>query len=119
MTDEIKNALSDDEWEAKVAFDAGTWGHDPLDRHLDAYQDFDLMRVEVRNKHATAALCLFGQPFGFTREDVEAIEDFLSCSIGQDGGGDHILDSPVGEAAYRRVGSLVARIASLLPPEPA
>jgi hypothetical protein len=60
--------------------------------------------IPLEPAHAVAALSLFGQPFGFTREDVKALlytlDDAGKC------GTDDILQS------------IAERIAALLPPEP-
>lgn len=55
-------------------------------------------------RHALAALCLHGQPFGFSREDVRLVE-FIAEFDPQD----H-PDVP-------KLRSLAARISALLPPE--
>ena len=65
------------------------------------YRDDDL--------RAVAALCLYGQPFGFTQEDVDAI---TRC-----------LESDVWITVYQYedaepLESIRARIAALLPPTP-
>lgn len=56
------------------------------------------------NDHATAALCLYGQPFGFTREDLTCLR-YVMASLDH-----HGIPQPCLE-------SLADRIAALLPPE--
>jgi len=57
--------------------------------------------------HAIAAGCLHGQPFGFTRDDVDTLLDIIAPDISTplDGRGD-----------VARLASLADRIAALLPP---
>jgi hypothetical protein len=59
-----------------------------------------IVRPELR--HALAALCLYGEPYGFTREDVEFLGMMAQAS-----------DPMFGNFAR----SLADRIAALLPPE--
>lgn len=85
--------------------------------------------ADPRGLHALAALCLYGQPFGFTQEDVECLR---CCAADQR---KHMTDwLEVGEVdlattgkqrliiaeSYRRIAdwfdSLADRIAALLPP---
>ena len=75
------------------------------------------MHIKPSLRHALAALCLYGQPFGFTQEDVDAL---LSNLHDDDCGAlwalyDHECTchrSPT----IARLQSLAARIAALLPP---
>lgn len=60
----------------------------------------------VGRRHALAALCLHGQAFGFTHEDVEDLRWFGSAFM------------VPGTGASRRALNLAARIAALLPPPP-
>ncbi len=53
------------------------------------------------DRHALAAFCLDGQPFGFTREDAELVR---------------IASGEVSDR-YRRLQGLAERIEALLPPE--
>lgn len=59
---------------------------------------------EDGSRHALAALCLHGQPFGFTREDVELLRAVA----------DAIQYDPTEDRVLR---SLAKRIEALLPPE--
>lgn len=59
----------------------------------------------VDRPHAMAALCLFGQPFGFTQEDVAALL--------------YTLDDAAKCGTDEKLASIAARIAALLPPPPA
>lgn len=66
--------------------------------------------VPPTERHALAALALHGQPFGFTREDVEKLRAMPDSK-------------DVGEGCYASIDdgpwftSLIARIKALLPPE--
>lgn len=63
-------------------------------------------RVEIEPppaRHALAALCLYGQPFGFTRADLEALAD--------------VLRQPLARGTAAPLVGLSHRIAALLPPE--
>lgn len=59
----------------------------------------DSLSVKPERRHTLAALALYGQPFGFTREDVEMLR-----SAAEIPGRDDLHD-------------LAARIEALLPPE--
>ena len=57
-----------------------------------------------QDRHALAALCLHKQPFGFTSDDVVALQDLAAFVVN--------------DSEYRKQAlSLAARIAALLPPE--
>ena len=60
----------------------------------------------IGRRHSTAALCLHGQPFGFTWEDVAVLRDIAAPDIG----------TPL-EGDARALTSLADRIEALLPPE--
>ena len=83
--------------------DCVTWGHGAV--------------LDAEDRHAAAALCLYGQPFGFTREDVEALQfegnDLLAWA------GDAETDDE--RRRMNRHGfqllNVASRIAALLPPE--
>lgn len=62
----------------------------------------DDMVFDGKERHALAAFALYGQPFGFTREDVEALRAEAYARHDDDG---------------KRLASLADRIAALLPPE--
>jgi len=62
-------------------------------------------------RHGVAAQCLYGQPFGFTREDVTFLRDHAKEMEGEFGLGDN---APM----LVSLRSLAARIEALLPPEP-
>ncbi len=111
-TPSVSPALTHEEWFPKASADWTPTGP----RCSDAMGDFWIeggaiwRAVEgegeqmVDNPHGLAALCLYGQAFGFTREDV----DLLNKAILQY----HWREKPA-------IGlqSLASRIAALLPPE--
>jgi hypothetical protein len=67
------------------------------------------IRDAVRERHALAALCLHGQPFGFQARDVAALRDLLRGL--QEVGVHFVADQA------EIVSDLADRIAALLPPE--
>ena len=93
--DEIELALTDAEWETF------------LSDSPNARLGWVAMLTPLR-PHSSAALQLYGQPFGFTWEDWDVLESAFD-EIPQyiDGGNDAILDGII---------ALQARIAALLPP---
>lgn len=100
MTDEIKPALTSREWETLRLWKAGKMigGHVRGSTVLSLSDDL---------AHGAAACALYGQPFGFTREDVELLLGPWPAEVDYD-------------AKYeysRRTRALAARIAALLPPE--
>lgn len=96
MNEPIEPALTPEEW-AEIAPGDGLW-----DRWEAVWQDeFGAHAPE----HAMAALCLHGQPFGFTHEDVRKLRDM------PDGTGYASIDDPEWFA------SLLDRVRALLPPE--
>jgi hypothetical protein len=70
----------------------------------------DELAEQVERPHAVAALCLFEQPFGFTRGDVELVRDCIGMEWDRGERGEM-------DALEKRLESLAARIAALLPPE--
>ena len=102
MSDEIRPALSADEWE-RGAYDgvdvsarqrtASLTGRPRLDIEVRSSPIGSDVLGDPRDLLALAALALYGQPFGFTWEDVD------------------LLRQP-----YINMPNLAARIAALLPP---
>lgn len=117
MSDEaVTPALTAEEWGdssgswiKRDAFEL-EWGNDGA---LDMYGPgfgFAFGPEDSGDLHALAALALHGQPFGFTRGDVELVRDCIGMEW--DRGTRDQCDQ-----MERRLESLAARIAALLPPE--
>lgn len=60
--------------------------------------------VYVKERLALAVICLHGQPFGFSIEDVAILDDVLAFIDGMESGCD------------LRIKSIIDRITALLPP---
>jgi hypothetical protein len=136
MTDEIRPALTAEEWKGPPNFVGGPpsgipevrWplGGDRVRRAVY----WDEVRPEVfygeldtktgiggadniQRPHALAALCLYGQPFGFTHEDVAALWDLHGMALNAiDERGD-LEDASVPP----RAAAAIAKIEALLPPK--
>lgn len=105
MTDEpITPALTPEEWRLFIglAIDADVEERAPVDAFAD-----------TASPHKCAALCLYGQPFGFTQEDVNAWRAL--CDEWHIDLSDDEWMSPATRAFTR----VIAKIAALLPPPPA
>lgn len=89
MSEPIKPALTAEEWEPIV----------------QRRRDFGIPEIIHRN----AAIALYGQPFGFTREDVKLVRDVEAVNDS-----DMYALSDEYLARYR---DLADRIEALLPPE--
>lgn len=89
-------------WEAYVERGGGEY-QDPPRLHLwrDGYG------VQAGRDHALAALALYGQPFGFSHEDVREIQD-AGFAVMKFGGN---------RAWQQRLQAIADRIKALLPPE--
>lgn len=96
-------ALTKEEW-ARLTIDEGQSEY-AEDAVADAIAESNL-NTWGDARHALAALFLHGQPFGFTREDVELLREEAG----------HEIDAGNGRE-YRRLESLADRIEALLPPE--
>lgn len=101
MSDDIKPALSLDGWEKVRDLDL-----------LPALADQIAFRTHYTT-HGVAALCLYGQPFGFTQEDVTALRAFIASAR-------EYIGPPERQTEWTRradvLDSIADRIASLLPP---
>jgi hypothetical protein len=106
----IEPALTPEEW---TEVDAKRWltvenndiqrGADADGEYLIIYPNGEGAAFQER-RNAVAALLLYGQPFGFTQEDVDALLE----SIGN--------DRQSANAACERAERVAAKIAALLPP---
>lgn len=110
----IRPALTAEEW-PRLAYTAES-SDDRLSLSDDCVLDSDGGIVAYpEERHALAALALYGQPFGFTRADVDLLRELanpMACGARRDGITD---DAPAFQAAFR-VANLADRIAALLPP---
>ena len=107
---DMKPALSWDEWERGMG------------DVLNGYASEDLGVIDIRADlghhslqggiHKLAAFCLEGQPFGFTREDVEMLREEAG-TIALDSG----MDRDAWAIAAKNLTNLADRIEALLPPE--
>jgi hypothetical protein len=132
MSDAIKPALSPQEWAALCVEWPDYEGQDPpatvvmLDNQhargphtmtIESYggrgglEEFAFVDGE---RHVVAALALHGMPFGFTREDVLALDALLEMAYEAFGG--H-APSTEADRDWQRGKGIRARIAALLPPE--
>ena len=103
----MKPALTAEEWEDITALAAIP---DYWDESQRADQvEYSINTVDHPNFHRAAALALYGQPFGFTREDVAWLQD-----IGQ-----HFDKMGLIHLDSRDAYSLADRIEALLPPDAA
>lgn len=92
MSDNVKAALTPEEWEGEPGW--------PILVHQHGQVDTE---ATVAYRHRMAALALHGQPFGFTREDVRLLSGLGTALTNYHG--------------IVAVESLMGRIAALLPPE--
>lgn len=99
-------AFSPEQW-PYARFEDTTGGYElsyaEYDRELEMVVDHSV----PLDRHKLAALCLFGQPFGFTQEEAE----FLAAWA--DDPGDDV--TPFGHALFQ---SLAEKVKALLPPPP-
>jgi hypothetical protein len=107
---EIQPALTPEQWRKQEATDR-TWfiEHDGV-----ALWEDGSVTVEEHGpiaRHGTAALCLYGQPFGFTQEDVEMLQAVHDTRVAQA----RAIGVAYGHPQWLR---LIERIAALLPPVP-
>ena len=135
VTEEIKPALTAEAWrrkevphgKARVAVSPN--GYIEVDLGTDAWAC-----VEEDQYHALAALALYGQSFGFTREDVATMREAARyIRAAANGESDHyremfragahgdaymeIAYGPSGFDTADAIEALVAKIAALLPPD--
>lgn len=100
MAEEIQPALTAEEWRCGFAERPNRTVE--LGVLVTDHTDYTISVQDERTLHALAALCLYGQPFGFTREDLKALMWAIDDS---------------GDLLAAKLRSLADRIAALLPPE--
>lgn len=112
----MKLALDPTEWEQNLSggysdpYDrlVVEEGQTVLDRDWPAVgYDSGYARQVIADRHAAAALCLHGQPFGFTWKDVDALRWALEFVM-----------PPDGDDRSLALRSLADRVGALLPPRP-
>jgi len=115
MTDKIAPALTREEW--------GMRGHCLYFHGITVarFHEGDVGLMDGQNpspaaRHALAALCLSGQPFGFTREDVIRLSALIEALEHADTAQELLVELIVLDPNPWR--QLVVRIAALLPPAP-
>ena len=109
---EIQPAMSDLFWTMLMSPDKKT-EYEALGQALAAYlpEDHVLVMTRIERRISLAAICLKGQPFGFTREDVELLR-----SVERDSH-DPASAPYIGDVSM--LADLADRIEALLPPEDA
>lgn len=112
MPDEIKPALTAEQWAEVVAAPRGVVV--PM-LFPDGSRDIDFADIPSHSRHFLAALCLHGQPFGFTREMVKALEAVLQYAEQYAQEDWKYPNKESGDIALAR--ATLDRIAALLPPE--
>jgi len=86
-------------------------------------EDFDCGDVDLawpETRHAVAAVCLHGQPFGFTRDDVGLMllaRDAGRIVTDEPGGVPRYAGRPLTFGEHNRLRDLADRIEALLPPD--
>jgi len=103
----MKPALTPEEW-GQQYIEIGHGGreftfYDDCTVEVDSHSGSHVTGYFNTRRHALAALCLHGQPFGFTRSDVEFLRSF----------GDAQMDIAEGPMIH----AIADRIEALLPPE--
>lgn len=133
MSETVTPALTPEEWAAK-GISAPWWSLGIGHRGKIGFGATDAGGdMTTQQRHGVAALCLYGQPFGFTHEDVDALrtladefeqeakmseaEHFVGAGARSDDGGIWRKNAE----SCRRRGAELARIAdritALLPPK--
>ena len=109
----IRPALTPEEWQDLDSGEALI-----EDGELCVRYDSGLASEVVGDRHALAALCLHGQPFGFTWDDVEVLREIspehrIGCAHLAFVGSDCDCEA---EQESATIASVADRIAALLPP---
>lgn len=130
MSDKIEPALTAEEWANSHVERHRSEGLDDYYRPLPVARiDKDGLHLHYRgsagvtlsepeSRHAAAALALHGQPFGFTREDLELV--LLARDAGRvtvDDGYPVYVGRPLTFGEQNRLRDVAAKIEALLPPE--
>ncbi len=106
MSDEIKPALTPEQWDLFLAYG-------PLSRMgIPGYgvtgSAINCGTMGANSSHELAAMALYGQPFGFTQEEAQFLEEF-----------DNFLVMPrKADHESLMFDAITAKIRALLPPQP-
>jgi len=105
MNHTVRPALSDEEWREGTTANGhvGIWGDHGGPNEVWTNGDRGVFKLPDDDRHGAAALCLAGQPYGFTWADVDALDRAAEATIG------------TGDLAST-LAMLSSRIAALLPP---
>jgi hypothetical protein len=111
MSEQTKKqpALTPEEWR-----DTGA-GHDWRAVTIEGgevavHGEMQTISVPSELRHALAALALHGQPFGFTHEMVDALEDALATSV------DSYAGTGLHDTSHAAAALAITNLRSLLPP---
>lgn len=112
MSEPVKPALTPEQWAKQGK------NHDPFHIREDGALVITGVLVTPGQRNRLAALCLYGQPFGFSQEDVEALRLLASALLAEATGDWEFTVGGSAElhGAQRRAQSLAERISALLPP---
>ncbi len=99
MSDKIEPALTPEEWRLARLWHAGKMPGGKV-------RGMVVLDLPETHRHGAAALALYGQPFGFTREDIGELDDVVEIAENEGFSCD----------AVRRIRD---RIEALLPPQDA
>jgi len=99
----------------KPALTAEEWEQIPQDTRAEGDRFWENAWGEQCERHETAARALYGQPFGFTREDVEKLRGvaWVHDQVAAIAPGSGVEDCGLRDWAI----SLADRIEALLPPD--
>lgn len=102
MSEKITPALTAEEWKRK---ERGTVYLSSIHGDVVVLSGEESATAAPDDRHALAALALYGQPFGFTHEDVKVLHVVA----------ERILDANLWDTDPERIESIADRIAALLP----
>jgi hypothetical protein len=119
MTDtpSIPPALTVDEWtdllrtdnEELEGCDADEIAED-LERRRESAASW---HADYKRYHKAAAVCLYGQPFGFTQDDVDTLDALYGMALNAIAERGDLEDATVPPRAW----TVIAKIEALLPPK--
>lgn len=108
MTEPIKPALTAEQWQTYL----------PVLQGDTATRDLNIeAAIHAFGLQSAAALALYGQPFGFTREMVNALRIVVRGWDGCDDESETRENEYVGEEIYPLLEAAIENLEALLPPE--